>query len=157
MKRERSKCTLYMQRCLPVVDGVGGAILVDYQSLVHAREHSLVVGRGQRLSIRPHPQSASCHIPIVTIIPITTERSSLFHPLDLPDLLVGTGVVTDILATGWQGIPVCVCVCVRAVISHLQGCQSHLGLWGCSLASRAVEHCCGGTNTLLTTLPRTIT
>ena len=43
-----------MYVCLPVVDGISGAILVHHQHLVHAWEHSLVVRNGQGFTIYTH-------------------------------------------------------------------------------------------------------
>ena len=41
----------YEAASLPVSDGVGGPILVDYQYRVHARVHLLLIRLGERLAI----------------------------------------------------------------------------------------------------------
>ena len=42
---------------LPVSDGVGGPILVDYQYRVHARVHLLLIGLGEWFAIWSNSQS----------------------------------------------------------------------------------------------------
>ena len=50
-----------METCLgtlsPVLNGVGGSVLVDYQHRVHARVHLLLIGLGEGLPIRSNSQS----------------------------------------------------------------------------------------------------